>query len=517
MEGIEKWETRRQVPESDPIYQEERERWKKAYSNDVFGARELSIYDGNMRMHERIVGQNRDLEAELSKIENKDDERAQSLSGTMQINSEFAEKMLREKTEYLRKSFKRLAEDLSELLNQSGYEDRKKYILGEVGKMFGAPEVQDELKRHFGDDLSEFTAINLFIKVIDGSISDEFMYAVAKRHVEDIREQEAQLEKIVEETKTEFKTAVTEAVANGSLPETAAEALHRIDSVVVSLSDRLLAVQSSKLGEADDSGKIRVSNEQLQAHLVPRLKKTIVHEFLHELSGKSVTVRTKIDDGPHQIHHAFHRKTGVALNDPDLWYSPNRWLNEAITEWLAIRLSGYKGDTRESAYKGSYSYPTERQELDHLFASGLEDDVVTNAYFENFSSDQPKGEKGKHFAKLVQRINAVEGQAGFAKLENEHIMHEVEYQMYNRYAHPAENVTVNKDTLPPEAKIFNITISIGTSEQTTITKKFVYMAKPITAGSITISVTDQWKRVESTLSYIEGTYRGKAKFSVVEE
>ena len=165
MESMEKWETRRQVPESDPTYQKEREHRKKDYSNDVFGEGELSIYEGNIKISEIIVVQNRDLEVELSKIGNKEDELAQSILYRIQINSELAEKKLNEKAEYLRKSFTRLAKDLSNLLVQDGYDNRKKYVLGEVSKMFSAPEIQDELKKHFGDDLSEFTAINLLIKI----------------------------------------------------------------------------------------------------------------------------------------------------------------------------------------------------------------------------------------------------------------------------------------------------------------------------------------------------------------
>jgi hypothetical protein len=101
--------------------------------------------------------------------------------------------------------------------------------------------------------------------------------------------------------------------------------------------------------------------------------------------------------------------------------------------------------------------------------------------------------------------------------EKQHIMHDIEYQMYNRYARAAENVEIKKDTLPPEAKIFKITINVGASERTTITKDFVYIAWPTTVGSINVSVAGQWKHVEDSLSYIKGIYRGKVKISVTEE
>ena len=98
-------------------------------------------------------------------------------------------------------------------------------------------------------------------------------------------------------------------------------------------------------------------------------------------------------------------------------------------------------------------------------------------------------------------------------------MQDIEYRIskYNQDIYRAEEVDLERYPLPPKRRLFNISISIGTNEQTTITGKFVYLAEPITREGVDISVEDQLKVVEKELSNIKDIYRGKAKYSVVEE
>lgn len=506
------------MPESDPVYQEERERWRAAHQSAVFGASSLGIYETDTFTREGLLERVMELQRELDAMTDKDGERARHLSEDIQSASDYATTLLQERAKFLRTACKTLMNGVLILLGEDGREDRKEFVFSEIGRMLSAPEIQDELRRNFGDDLSALPFIKLYRAIEEDKLSDECLYAMVKRHVEDIRAQERKLQEIVAETKDKFRTAVTEAVSRGVLPETAAASLRRIDEAEVFLSDRLLSVRSSRIGDSHDSGAIDVSNEQLQDRLLPRMKKSLYHEFLHELSGKSITVLTEANEGPHTSRYAFSRKNGVSLGNPQSQseYSPNTWLNEAITEWLTLKLSGYAGDTDAFAYQGSMSYPIERKELDRLFAAGLEEEVVVNAYFENLTSDQLKGEKGKHFAKLVHRINELEGPAGFTRLEHAHIMNDIEASLLSNGVSRVVPGAVHDDALPPEAKVYTITVRVGTSDQAPVTQQFEYIAAPKTVGTTIVSTEYLWGSVKDTLTAIENLYGRKVTISVAE-
>lgn len=513
---------RRQVPELDPVYQQARERPRKAYSNEVFAYASVGIYERETETIKRVTDHINELEQELSKIAGSGDETAQRLSESIKRDRAFLENEKPTEGQHLRKDFINLARELINLMDRPIDDDLKSYVYSEVRYMFDSEEIRDQLKKYFGDDLKSFTPMGLFVKIVDGSIPNELLCAVAKRHIEHIHEQEKELEKIVTETKQEFKEAVKTAVAENRLPLSAAEALQRIDSVEVTLTDKMKSIRSSALGDSADSGEITVNNIQLRPQLIPRLKKTLFHEFLHELSGKSVTIMTKTEEffyGPQKVHDVSHRKSGIALHKPNSSVARYTWLNEAITEWLAIKLSKYNGDSdKEGGYSGSFSYTEERRELDRLFASGLEEITAAEAYFENISSDHPQAERGKNFAKFIRRINEVEGKYGFAKLENKHTMNEVHNCLYGNYVFPAERVAeADIASLAPEAKVFRISIAVGIKEETVVRKKFVYIAKPITVADKTLTVEEQWKEISQTLGYLEMRYMPRLKYSVVEE
>jgi len=504
---------RRQVPESDAMYQKERNILRNAVHERAFGSWGLHHYDRAMEDRNMILGLEQTPQSQREARQQTSAIHRMIARGGRSTESALKESLL-DRSRELRTSFVSLAEDLIKLNSGNAYKGRKNFILGEINTMFDLPEMKDELKRHFGDNNSGLTAPNLLNKVIDGSISDELLYAVAKRHAENFREQETRFEKIVQESKMEFSIAIKKAVTEGFLPETALSSLHRLDSVIVNLHDRLNDLLSPRSGGTEISGKITVSNEELQESVIPRLKHTLFHEFLHELSGKSITIQEGIDYGSSRISH---KKVGVSLNSIEASHSPNTWINEAITEWLALKLSGYAGDSGRSAYKGSYGYPTERRELDRLFDAGLEEGVVTEAYFEDFITDQPKEEKGRYFRKLFQRIADIDGKAGFARLENKYILHNIiniKMAIYNQNIYEVADGDLERFSLPPEAKVFDITV--GTGEQI-ITRRFAYVPNLKTQGATNIPVEAQWKRIENALSDIVATYRGKAKYSVIEE
>ena len=175
--------TRKQVPETDPIYQKEREFLRKSSSGDeAFTELELRLCEMDTRWHEGLINENKKLEERLLEIEDKNNEEAQNILRKIKSNSEKADKKLDERDRYLRKAYKQFTHEWILLLENEGSDDRKNFILDEVKEMFAVPEIQEELKKHFGGDLSEFKINNLFSKLADGSISNELLHTITKKH-----------------------------------------------------------------------------------------------------------------------------------------------------------------------------------------------------------------------------------------------------------------------------------------------------------------------------------------------
>ncbi|MEK7187893.1 MAG: hypothetical protein AAB691_03570 [Patescibacteria group bacterium] len=511
---MEKWETRRQVPETDPVYQEERERSQKAYRENIFAEGAVHHYEQSGESAERARVQNQELRKRLALADPTGSE-ARGLSEAISENQKFIERMYRDRGRYLRSDFLRFTQDLAMFFRQSEG-GRHEYVTSEAQYMLNDPGLYPEFQECFGDNLEEVTAENLFLSIANNELSDEFLLKIAKRHIEHVQKEEEVLEKIADETKREFKAAIKKQVEKGFLPESVLNSLQRIDSVAIKLSDRFKSLLGNFMGEHGDSGEIRISNEQLTIELIPQLKEVIFHELIHELSGRSITIRTKTEEDGFKWHQFSHRKSGVALRDPQFGYTPYTWLNEAITEWLALKFSGYEGDASEYAYKGSSAYTAERKELDRLMVSGLESDAVVAAYFENFSSDQPKNSQGKAYAALLQRINQLEGTFGFARLENRFILKDIGDRLYSEGVFSTHSGPPSEE-ISEHSKVFRIAISVGVNNEAEVKESFVYYVRPILVGKTTISIEHQWRRVKDTLDYISSKYGRKVEIVVGEE
>lgn len=507
---------RRQVPENDPVYLAERKHGVNAYSSEIFGLGAVHAYERGEEESEHIAKQQIELEAALAKIENKEDEHARYISELITTDRERAERMCERGVTSLYESFEKLSTDALHIaLLPEDMKGRKEYVLSELRDMFSAPEVQEVLNTQIVGNFSESIVENLYFSVKDKIIPPAILYAAARSHLEKAAKQQEELEHLFEQIKKEFAEEVQVAVAEGWLPQSAADALGRINSVAVLLTDRLKSVHSGTSGTHDSSGKITVDNEQLKAKNIPLIREVIFHELVHEIAGKLVNIETTHDERFGDMYRLKERKTGMALKNPRKPYSPNTWLNEAITEWVALRLSKYDGDKADlHAYKGSLAYITERKELDRLFELGLDEKTVTDAAFENITADQEKGEKGKHFAALVQRVNELEGPGGFNRMENQYIMRKVDDAMYELGALP-ENADFIKKAKEPGARIFEITVEVGNAEKIKVTKKFRYTANPPTE-KFQYSAKEWQKDAEKTIAYLKFKYSGKVTCRVGE-
>lgn len=497
MEAMERRTSRKQVPESDPIYRQERARVMSQRAPDALAESATRWYARALEDVSRISRENEELQARLDELPDKNGEAARALENRLRENRAFQERHLQEAGEDLRDALSEFLIDLSILFEQPGRDELKHHAGQAAARMFGAPEARAELQSD-GGDIRNLTARDLLFKV--GSLSFDALYAVGQQHLESMREQQEQLDGIVAETKERFRSVMEEAVAQGWLPASAETALPRLDDIVVQVKDRLTAMDSGVLA-TNAQGLITVSNAQLTAESIPRLKKSLFHEFLHELSGKSITITTTTIDGPRPIEmrRSMQRKSGLVLkNEAGARYE---WLNEAVTEWLALRLSGYAGDAGEDGeYAGSTSYPEERRQLDRLLHGGLEERFVTDAYFENITSDQDPARRGRDFAALARRIEQLEGKGGFAKLENEHLMDDVVQRILERVcAFPEEDGETLTEDLREGARIFRVVVTTGVQRESQAKRTFSLVARPLSTRKGIISVEDQWNRVKNAL------------------
>lgn len=184
---MERFSNRTQVPESDPAYTKEREHDSNGSDDKAFGEWETETYEFNEKIYARVLENNARFTAELATLD-PESPQAAVLIREMRKDTEFAETQHRERADGLRSRFRQLARNLRFLLAQEMNEDREVYILATLRTMFSIPDIQDELRTHFGEDLETFTTAGLIRAIEHNLFSDKFVYIVAKKHVERVNE-----------------------------------------------------------------------------------------------------------------------------------------------------------------------------------------------------------------------------------------------------------------------------------------------------------------------------------------
>ena len=507
MEGAHNKTYRRQVPETDPEYQQLQEGWRQVLTAQIFGAHDVLHFEQCTETYELCTKLATEADQRLQQPELSELMRSILLEEKAKYEQQAVE-AIEDRDVYLRNSFMQLAIQVRiHSLGEAG-QDRKDFIDNELTHLLGDADIQQMVAEDLGLQKSDVITIEM---LASKEVSAEVLYIVAARNVERLRAQQRELDLLAEEVKTEFSIKVTESVATDLVPEGAKSALLRIENLKVLLVDRLVDVNSLNFGSHSERGVVSISNEFLVDGDRSGLTRILFHEFLHELSGKSITISSEVGTDNIGRSAILHRKSGVALTGEQLGqYSPNRWLNEAITEWLALELSGYQGDLDSVSYKGSSAYPIERAELDRLFSLGLDKALVTKAYFENFirEDNNENQEKGKYFRELVAAINELESPFGFATIENKHMMYEIENALYDQRVFLAKDDMLGPALFEGGGKVFAITVTVGINPETKIVKKFYFACAPIQVMRSTITINEQWQRVEKALQKQISFYGG---------
>jgi hypothetical protein len=242
--------------------------------------------------------------------------------------------------------------------------------------------------------------------------------ALATTFIEIHEREQEEFEAFGQEMQIAFTNDLRAAIARGDLPASAAANLAGLSNVLwrlISVTDygeEATQVQHTTLGQHHRSGVIQTATP-IFVYDKEQAKKNAYHEMLHEIAGAA---RHYI---PHIIDNDFtHSKSGLSA------HRAFTWLNEAVTEYLALELLGIEKEKSES-------YVTEREKLQELFEKGLNKMLVWEAYFEDITCDQEKKERGEKYNALVQAINNIEGVGGFNRIEYEFILSNAVYDAQN--------------------------------------------------------------------------------------
>lgn len=245
----------------------------------------------------------------------------------------------------------------------------------------------------------------------------EARYDMLVRHEGKMAEREKILFEFSENVRREFIEVLEWGAQEGFLPQEVLQAIPRIEALKITLMDRLSEPSSRVLAHNRRGEATALYSDQLEDQ--PLARHCLFHEFFHEVSGfgAHLVERNRIS-GP----EVRGTKEGLSLPAKEWWWRDPyfTWLNEAITEWLTLKFSGYESESKSRSLE---SYKDERRKLEMLIENGLEESVILNAYFENITSNQAPKDRARHFATLVRRINKVsDDPRAFNRIENQFVL-----------------------------------------------------------------------------------------------
>lgn len=201
---------------------------------------------------------------------------------------------------------------------------------------------------------------------------------------------------------------ITHAIQSGALPVSRSRWQKTKDSTTVIVRDSLRNVDGT---EGNANGAIisispDTSFEQ-KIHIA-------IHEFIHRLAGKLLIKTTVIeteDAQPVATEVDYITARGGLLFQGLFYRSPKRqWLNEAVTEDLAMEINGQES---------SDAYTTERQLLETLVQAlgpGSRE-LLRTVYFERYDVNKASTKRLVRYKQLTQFVNAKLGSNFLNRLE----------------------------------------------------------------------------------------------------
>jgi hypothetical protein len=235
--------------------------------------------------------------------------------------------------------------------------------------------------------------------VTDG-ISDLEFEEMVRVHILSHNEKRDEFNERLPDILADFRDSAIEAIKNGYLPISVDLLESRMGETKVYLADNMEMFD-------DVCGTYRASTGVIKVVANPdekRQKEDIYHEMVHTLSGRTLLLKNKIDNEKKNVEH---QRIGLSFDVVDtagaFKEKKFRWINEAVTEEIAIKLSESEDGT----------YPEERKNLNVLYGNGLLREDLYAAYFENYdpdSADKVPAWKNltTELSKLHPEINGIE-------------------------------------------------------------------------------------------------------------
>ncbi|HEY4480104.1 MAG TPA: hypothetical protein VJB58_01370 [Candidatus Paceibacterota bacterium] len=386
MEGLPKSKPER-ISSYSPEYREIREKMRERVpeSARIFGESELEDVD-NMRKHIEIL---KDWIGE-----EKDEENIKKWKEHIEAFERYSQNNISRLKERLREAVKRGPVDTIPFFEVASVSENIEQMLRSEVDYF------DKIEKKIGYDED-----TLFILFEDGLVSDKVFEEMVRVYVKLWEKRQEQFHERIPQILATFRDNALQAIKEGKLPITEELLEERMGDTRVYLADDLQIKQCTS-GDYDvGEGAIRVAyRENIEAQ-----EKTVFHEMIHALSGRTILIEEK---GYFPDEMLEHQRVGFRFNVYDKngdWAGKRfRWLNEAVTEEIAVELS--------KANPEHQSYHAEREKLKELYDSGLSKKLVYEAYFENYDPDsKDKIPKWKGLIKTISNIESLIGNISATK------------------------------------------------------------------------------------------------------
>lgn len=343
---------------------------------------------------------------------------------------------------------------------------RISFLTKEISHMLEAPATARYLGEQTGESHSMSTPQDtekLLSVLVSEHVPAKALYEMLSRHNDRMIARELQFREFYNAQKKEFVTAAEAAISKGLIPAEVRKLLSRLDEVPLAVIDRFMAAQSLTQAHAIHSREVAMYSDELEN--IPAARHHLFHEFLHVLEGRTVHASSERGGTEYEFE-----KGGVSLRSNEFMVKRFDWLNEAITEWLALQLSG----AREALPENMHAYGDERASLNDLFSKGLDSHLAVSAYFENVTSDQPMKDRARHFSALVARINEIGVEAYkepylFNKLENKSFYNKVIDPNIERMgfipSYAVSGTDELRERMQAPCKVYRISCSLGGNEK----------------------------------------------------
>lgn len=274
-------------------------------------------------------------------------------------------------------------------------------IYGLARKRFIASEIADILTMQYKDNHGA-----------EWNPEKQIFVNMLEFHAKDFIKKEKAIKEKVLSLKENLKTDLPAFIKKIGNPVSQKIIEERLEAVDVQVIDGLVASLTERWGDYSmASHTIRVASH------VPdkKLNQVYTHEVMHALSGMSEMITSPSFEGfdNPEMSYLTGKRLGLSLKYHDeseflITDEPEKykrleivrpdlsWLNEAVTESLAIEMTG--------ASSGSYKSERELFEM-ILKESGIPRDVFIKAYFENYKGDRSAAHSTPNLKALFNEIN----------------------------------------------------------------------------------------------------------------